>query len=94
MSTKNNAERVEANSEPVEITQAAGPDELMAAGLAFATGKGGSPVDYREAHKWFSLAALKGAEAAKTYRQDMSEQLSASDLRMAQRQAREWLQAH
>lgn len=75
----------------VDPAPQAGAEELMAAGLACATGKGGAPVDYRAAHKWFSLAALKGAEAAKVYRQDMSEHLSESDLRMAQRQAREWL---
>ena len=35
-------------------------DALFELGVTYSTGRGGTPVDLVEAHKWFNLAALSG----------------------------------
>jgi TPR repeat protein len=49
------------------------------------------PQDFIAAHKWFNLAAMKGSEAAKEYRCEISREMSPGDIAEAQRQARHWL---
>jgi TPR repeat protein len=49
---------------------------------------------YVEAHKWFNIAALKGNDAAKLYRCDISREMSVHDIAEAQRQARALLILH
>lgn len=43
------------------------------------------------AHKWFNLAAMKGNEDARTYRQQLTFEMSSAEVAKAQREAREWL---
>ncbi len=49
-------------------------EDLCKLGLLYSTGQGGT-VDYVEAHKWFNLATLMGCDAAKYYRQEISDQM-------------------
>ncbi|WP_300545201.1 hypothetical protein [Maricaulis sp.] len=65
-------------------------EDLCKLGILYSTGQGGE-IDYVEAHKWFNLAALMGSEPAKYYRQEISDQMSTSQVAAAQRAAREWL---
>ena len=59
-------------------------------GLAYSTGQG-VPVDYIAAHKWFNLAAMKGYDAARSWRAQLAAEMSASQIAEAQRLARAWL---
>ncbi len=68
-------------------------DELYRLGIAASTGNG-APLSYIEAHKWFNLAAVRGNEAAKLYRKELSEQMTRDDIATAQKSAREWLVAN
>lgn len=65
-------------------------EALYNLGLAYSTGQGVS-VDYIAAHKWFNLAAMKGSELAKTWRAQISREMSSDEIAEAQRLAREWL---
>jgi len=65
-------------------------DALYQAGLAYSLGET-VDTDLVEAHKWFNLAALKGVEEARSLRREMADQMSAEEIRAAQKAAREWL---
>jgi hypothetical protein len=39
----------------------------------------------------FNLAALKGSEEAKSYRKELSQEMSSQEVAEAQRAARQWL---
>lgn len=65
-------------------------DALYNLGLAYSTGQGVS-VDYVAAHKWFNLAAMRGSDLAKTWRAQISREMSSNQIAEAQRLAREWL---
>ena len=65
-------------------------DALYNLGLAYSTGQG-VDVDYVAAHKWFNLAAMKGVDEARTWRAQISREMSASQIAEAQRLARAWL---
>jgi TPR repeat protein len=65
-------------------------EALYNLGLAYSTGQGVS-VDYVAAHKWFNLAAMRGVEAARSWRSQLAREMSAGQIAEAQRQAREWL---
>ncbi len=65
-------------------------DALYNLGLAYSTGQGVTQ-DIVAAHKWFNLAAMRGIEAAKSWRNQMASEMNASQIAQAQRQAREWL---
>jgi len=67
-------------------------DALYNLGLAYSTGQG-VDVDYIAAHKWFNLAAMKGVGEARSWRSQISREMSAVQIAEAQRQAREWLRA-
>ena len=67
-------------------------DALLQLGLAYSTGLG-TPVNLVVAHKWFNLAALKGASEARVLRAQLSHEMNAVQIADAQRQAREWLRA-
>ncbi|MBZ0218640.1 MAG: hypothetical protein K8F25_18940 [Fimbriimonadaceae bacterium] len=74
------------------------PPEIEAAlllnlGLDTSSGRDCAP-DLVTAHKWFNLAALKGNAEAQRYRQEISQEMSKSEIAAAQRAAREWLQKH
>ena len=68
-------------------------ETLLHLGLNYSIGRDVEP-DLVAAHKWFNLAALKGSQRAKTYRMEIARELSRSELRDAQRQAREWMRQH
>lgn len=63
-------------------------DDLYKLGLIYSTGEA---VDLIAAHMWFNLAAVRGSEAAKECRRELSDQMSRDDIARAQKQAREWL---
>ena len=65
-------------------------DALYNLGLAYSTGQGVS-IDYVAAHKWFNLAAMRGSEIAKSWRAQISAEMSSSQIAEAQRLAREFL---
>jgi hypothetical protein len=65
-------------------------DALYNLGLAYSTGQGVS-VDYVAAHKWFNLAAIRGSEVAKSWRAQISAEMSSSQIAEAQRLAREFM---
>ena len=66
-------------------------DELFRLGLLYSTGQGGAPLDLVSAHMLFNLAALKGSEEAKSYRRELSQEMSSQEVAEAQRAARAWL---
>ena len=85
--------RYEADSsrDMVELAAQGGvPDALFELGLMYCSGRE-VDLDMIEAHKWFNLAALRGNEAAKQYRQDVARELSKAQVGAAQKRAREWL---
>jgi TPR repeat protein len=67
-------------------------DELFRMGMLYSTGQGGAPLDYVSAHMLFNLAALRGSEAAKERRRELSQEMDRDSVAEAQRAAREWLQ--
>jgi len=68
-------------------------DALYNLGLAYSTGNAGK-VDYVKAHKWFNLAALKGVNEARGWREQISTEMSSDQIADALRQAREWLRGN
>ena len=43
------------------------------------------------AHKWFNLAAMRGSDAAKSWRSELASEMSSDEIAQAQKEAREWL---
>ena len=70
-----------------------GSDALFELGLSYASGRDGT-IDLVMAHKWFNLAALRGNEAAKHFRQEIGAELTRAEIARAQKLAREWLSTH
>ena len=70
-----------------------GADAMFELGLMYSAGRD-VDIDLITAHRWFNLAALRGNEAAKTYRMEIARDLSRADVAKAQRLARQWLAAH
>ncbi len=75
------------------IADAPEAEDLNRLGLIYSSGEG-HELDLVEAHKWFNLAAVLGFDAAKIYRQEVSDQMDTSQIVKAQRAARKWLQGH
>ena len=65
-------------------------DALYNLGLAYSTGQGVTQ-DYVAAHKWFNLAAMRGINEAKSWRNQIAEEMNAGQIAQAQKLAREWL---
>lgn len=65
-------------------------EALYNLGLAYSTGQGVG-VDLIAAHKWFNLAAQKGFDPAKGWREQLASEMSKTQVAEAQRLAREWL---
>jgi TPR repeat protein len=65
-------------------------DAFYNLGLAYSTGQGVAQ-DFVAAHKWFNLAALRGSDEAKRWRNQLAVEMNASQVAQAQRLAREWL---
>ena len=60
-------------------------------GMVYSTGTSGVGVDLIEAHKWFNLAAVAGNVAAQECRAEIAEDMTAREISVAQRAARDWL---
>lgn len=73
--------------------QGGAPDALFELGLMYCSGRDVG-LDLVEAHKWFNLAAMRGNEAAKTYRLEIAAELGKADVARAQKLAREWIRTH
>jgi TPR repeat protein len=65
-------------------------EALYNLGLAYSTGQGVTQ-DYVAAHKWFNLAAMRGSDTAKRWRNQIAEEMNAGQIAQAQKLAREWL---
>lgn len=65
-------------------------EELFQLGLNYATGRNAA-YNLVTAHKWFSIAAMRGSKRAKSLRTEIASELSKAELRKAQRDARGWL---
>jgi TPR repeat protein len=65
-------------------------DALYNLGLAYSTGQG-VVTDYVVAHKWFNLAAVRGIEEAKRWRNQLAGEMNPGQIAQAQKLAREWL---
>ncbi len=75
------------------VSQGGTPDALFELGMMYCSGRDGAP-DMIEAHKWFNLAALRGNDAAKQYRAEISREMSRIEIARAQKLARDWLLRH
>lgn len=64
---------------------------LFELGVTYSTGRGGTPVDLVEAHKWFNLAALNGCTRGQACRAEISVEMTAREIAEAQKAARAWL---
>ena len=87
--------RYEAQSfEMIESAAQGGmPDALFELGLMYCSGREVG-LDLVEAHKWFNLAALRGNDSAKHYRQELASEMTKAQVGTAQKRAREWLSRH
>lgn len=70
--------------------QGGGPNALFELSVMYCAGRDVN-ADLVQAHKWFNLAALKGNDEAKRYRQEIACELSRAEIARAQKLAREWL---
>jgi TPR repeat protein len=74
----------------------AGPmsaDMLYELGMMYSVGRD-TPVDLVAAHKWFNLAAVKGNAEAIRLRREVADQMSDTEIAVAQRAARDWLRGN
>lgn len=65
--------------------------DLFRLGLIYSTDHEDKGPDLVEAHKWFNLAAMLGSQPAKSYREEITLEMSREDLSLAQRAARGWM---
>ena len=72
------------------VTKTASADELYRMGLIYSEGMDVA-VDLVAAHKWFNLAAMRGMDAAKGWRNQLATEMSTIQIAEAQKLAREWL---
>lgn len=75
------------------IGNSAQADVLLELGLMYATGRD-CEVDLVAAHKWFNIAAIKGADRAASLRAEVSASMSKLQIAKALREAREWMTVH
>ena len=80
------------NLAPLGEGRASG-DMLFELGMMYSIGRD-VPVDLVSAHKWFNLAAISGNDEAALHRQQIAAEMSARQIAVAQRAAREWLRLH
>ena len=77
----------------IAVEATAIPDVLFQRGLYWASGRSGV-VNLVAAHKWFNLAAVKGRADAIQMRREVAELMTETEISTAQREARDWMQAH
>lgn len=68
-------------------------EALYELGMMYAAGRS-VPADLVSAHKWFNLAAMRGNSDAIRLRREIAEEMSAAEIALAQRAARDWLTTH
>lgn len=73
--------------------QGGAADALYELGMMYCTGRD-VELDMVEAHKWFNLAAMRGNDDAKRFRQEISREMTRVQIATAQRRARQWLAVH
>jgi TPR repeat protein len=71
----------------------ANAEDCFGLGMVYSSGAGVA-VDLVQAHKWFNIAAMRGHRQAAQLRREVAEQMSDSEIGLAQRAARGWLKAH
>ena len=71
----------------------ANAEACLAMGMKYCIGHGVAQNNVA-AHKWFNIAAIKGNEKAKSYRLELSQEMTGSEIAEAQRQARQFLTVH
>ncbi len=82
------------NSINTDITaMTANAESCLAMGMKYCIGHGVAQNNIT-AHKWFNIAAIKGSDKAKSYRLELSQEMTASEIAEAQRQARQFLTLH
>lgn len=69
-------------------------EEMYRLGLEASVGDDDGRSDLINAHKWFNLAAMMGNLEARTYRAELSREMTAEEVAEAQRLAREYLSTH
>jgi uncharacterized protein len=74
-------------------TMTANAESCLAMGMKYCIGHGVAQNNIT-AHKWFNIAAIKGSDKAKSYRLELSQEMTASEIAEAQRQARQFLTLH
>lgn len=78
--------------EPSALFDDAGND-FFQLGMSHTVGRS-APVDLVSAHKWFSIAAMRGHEGATRLRREIAADMSKAEIMSAQRAAREWVTTH
>ena len=68
-------------------------EDLLQLGLQYCLGQSGAQ-NRIEAHKWFSISALKGCVAAKAYRIELAQEMSVQEIAESLRKARELITVH
>ncbi len=68
-------------------------EALLQLGLMYATGRD-VEMDYVMAHKWLNIAAARGNAIARSYRTELSRDMSRQEIARAQRLARTWMAKH
>jgi hypothetical protein len=76
-----------------DISMNANAESCLAMGMKYCIGHGVAQNNII-AHKWFNIASIKGSEKAKSYRLELSQEMTASEIAEAQRQARQFLTLH
>ena len=74
------------------INSGARSEDLFRLGLIYSTEIEDRGPDFVEAHKWFNLAAMMGSRPAKAYREAIRREMSPSDVSLALKAARGWMQ--
>ena len=80
-------------SSAVVIAAPVSADEMFELGMLYSSGREGA-ADLIAAHKWFNLAAMKGHAEAVRLRREIADEMSDSEIGLAQRAARDWLKAN
>ena len=66
-------------------------DAAYELGVAYSTGTCGATLDLIAAHMWFNLSAARGNDAAASARTEIAEDMTAREIAIAQRAARDLL---
>ncbi len=69
-------------------------EDMYRLGLQASTLGEAGDIDLVTAHMWFNLAAMQGNLEARSYRAELSKEMSPDDVAEAQRLAREYLALH